>query len=61
VKRGRWAGPADRVAMARAWNGKGKPWLVRVEAGPGRARVFTYRRVNYDGSLGLVTSVAPWD
>lgn len=60
VKRNRWAGPGDRVAMARAWKGKGIPWLVMVTAGPGRGRVYAYRRVLADGSMGLVTEAAPW-
>jgi Holliday junction resolvase len=60
VKRNRWAGPGDRMAMAKAWEGKAVPWLVMVRAGPGHAREYSYRRVLADGSLGQVTDLAPW-
>jgi len=60
VKRNAWASPASRAEMARAWRGKGAPWLVMVRAGPGHARTFTYRRVKLGGRMGEPVEQAPW-
>lgn len=61
VKRNRWAGPAERQAMAELWVGKAMAVLVRVEAGAGRPRVITFREVERGGGMTEVTADPPWE
>src|SRR4029077_1698737 len=72
VKRGAWAGPAERLAMWEEWNGRDVMALlvfVEVAVEPDRAlrvnnhkhTIVWFREVLEGGELGEVTRRPPWE
>jgi hypothetical protein len=61
VKRGAWAGPDDRRAMAALHRYNVRPWLCRCDtSGSGGRRAWSYRYVNVAGGMGEVDDLPPW-
>lgn len=61
VKRGTWAGPTERLVMARWLDHNVWPVLAKCESGKGRAREWLYRDVSGDGSMGEPVELPPWE